>query len=426
MISTMEKILYKVKESVGTDVRYLLLLFLMFFLPSFEALKNISALLFVLSWFYVAKRNNDWGGKWKIIDTILLLWILGDIIISVNAVISHQLPGDNFRDVLRFLLVGWALSRTNFSNARNTQLVIVALVSVIASLVYSYISGNGELKELYSVGHINHTAIYLVISYSISLTFLLFNFNKLNSFQKIILILTTIIFFLTTIDTNSRAAFGALIVISVSNLTYFIIIARKLYLTLGVFALFGLIGIFFITNPPNALERIFYIFGPGQKLERENILKDNTRHKINQLSYYAFRANPILGIGFGNFSQIQIIDIKEEVIKNKGVFESNNFLRSAHTHNVYFNYLVSGGLLIFSIFTWFWLYIFWIIYKLRKIIENHWIVPCSASVAFINLAIGFFNTTLHHEHAILSMFVFGLLISEYRLIKGNLGLNKIQ
>jgi hypothetical protein len=422
----MEKILYRVKEFAGTDVRYILLLFLVFFLPSFEALKNISALLFVLSWFYVAKRNNDWGGKWQIIDTILLLWILGDIIISINAVITHQLPGDNFRDILRFILVGWALSRTNFSNARNTQLVIVALVSVITSLIYSYISGNGELKELYSVGHINHTAIYLLISYSISLTFLLFNFNKLYSYQKIIIALTTIIFFLTTIDTDSRAAFGGLIVVSLVNFTYLIAKARKLYLTLGVFVLYGLIGIFFITNPPTALERIFYIFGPGQKIERENIFKDNARYKINQLSYYAFKKNPLLGIGFGNFSQIKTIDIKEEVIKNKGVFDPNNFLRSAHTHNVYYNYLVSGGLLIFSIFTWFWLYIFWIIYKLRKIIENDWIVACSASVAFINLAIGFFNTTLHHEHAILSMFVFGLLISEYRSIKGNLGFNKIK
>lgn len=420
----MEKILQRVKDSIGTDVRYILLLCLLFFLPSFEALKNLSALLFVLSWFYVAKKNNDWGGKWKIIDTILLLWILGDIVISINAVIAHQLPGDNFRDVLRFILVGWALSRTNFSNAKYTQLVIVALVSVVASLIYSYISGHGELKELYSVGHINHTAIYLLICYSISLTFLLFNLNKLNSYQKIILASTTIIFFITIIDTNSRAAFGALIVVSVINFTYFVVKVRQFYMTIGVFALYALIGAFFITNPPHSLERIFYIFGPGQKVERENILIDKTRHRINQLSYYAFKKNPFLGIGFGNYSQIKVLDIKEQVIKNKGVFDPNNFLTSAHTHNVYFNYLVSGGLLIFSIFMWFWFYIFWIIYKLRKIIENHWIVACSASVAFINLAVGFFNTTLHHEHAILSMFVLGLLISRYRLNTGNLSLSK--
>ena len=29
-------------------------------------------------------------------------------------------------------------------------------------------------------------------------------------------------------------------------------------------------------------------------------------------------------------------------------------MTGVHAHNVYFNYLVSGGLLIFSIFAWFW------------------------------------------------------------------------
>ncbi len=33
----------------------------------------------------------------------------------------------------------------------------------------------------------------------------------------------------------------------------------------------------------------------------------------------------------------------------------------------------------------------------------------------VNLIIGLVNTTLHHEHAILSMFVLGLLISQYRM-----------
>tara|TARA_B110000008_G_C16827642_1_gene507200 strand:- start:210 stop:338 length:129 start_codon:yes stop_codon:yes gene_type:complete len=35
----------------------------------------------------------------------------------------------------------------------------------------------------------------------------------------------------------------------------------------------------------------------------------------------------------------------------------------------------------------------------------------------VNIGIGFVNTTLHHEHAILSMFVLGLLIGQYRIIE---------
>jgi len=35
----------------------------------------------------------------------------------------------------------------------------------------------------------------------------------------------------------------------------------------------------------------------------------------------------------------------------------------------------------------------------------------------VDLGIGWVNTTLHHEHAILSMFVLGLLIAQFRKIK---------
>jgi Kef-type K+ transport system membrane component KefB len=70
--------------------------------------------------------------------------------------------------------------------------------------------------------------------------------------------------------------------------------------------------------------------------------------------------------------------------------------------------------LLFSIFTWFWFYIAHALFKLRTTMENRWIFVSSASVVMINLGVGWVNTTLHHEHAILSMFVLGILISQYR------------
>ena len=86
---------------------------------------------------------------------------------------------------------------------------------------------------------------------------------------------------------------------------------------------------------------------------------------------------------------------------------------------------MSGGLLIFSIFVWFWFYIVWIIIKhvilnnLRiyrnKFPEYEWSVLSGIAVVLVNLGIGWVNTTLHHEHAILSMFVLGLLIAQFRM-----------
>jgi hypothetical protein len=389
----------------AVDVRFLLLAAMLVFLPGVEALKNIFALLFVLSWVLISKKNNNWGGKWQIIDSIFLLWILADIFVSINAVITHQLSGSNFRDVIRFVLIAWVLSRIYFPKQKLFELALISVIATVVTLGYSYYSTGGILKELHSVGHINHTAIFLVIAYSISLSLFLFDFHNLQKYQKIILFLTTIVLFYATVDTGSRASFGLIIIITIVDMICLLVKYRKLSTFLFFFGLVSFIGFLFIQNPPHALKKI---------LTTDHILQDDSRDRIRNFSYYAFKTNPLFGIGFGNYGQLKIEDIKDEIIKDKGVINVSEYLPGSHAHNVYYTYLVSGGLLIFSIFIWFWLYIVWIIFKLKSTKENDWIVLSSISVLLINLGIGWVNTTLHHEHAILSMFVLGMLISEYR------------
>ena len=399
----------------AVDLRFLLLAAMLVFLPGVEALKNIFAFLFILSWVMHAKKNNDWGGKWEVIDTIFLLWILTDIFVSINAIITHQLPGSNFRDVIRFVLIAWVLSRIYFPKEKLRELALISVIATLITLSYSYYSTGGILKELHSVGHINHTAIFLVIAYSISLSLFLFDFHNLKKYQKIILLLSTIVLFSATIDTGSRASFGLIVVVTLVDLIGLVIVHRKLSTFLLFFALVSIIGYQFIQNPPYALKRI---------LDREHILYDESRDRIRNFSYYAFKTNPILGIGFGNHGLIEIEDIKAEIIKDKGVLNTGEYSPSSHAHNVYYTYLVSGGLLTFSIFIWFWFYIVWIIFKLRSTKGNEWIILSSISVLLINLGIGWVNTTLHHEHAILSMFVLGILISEYRRAEHGENLHK--
>jgi hypothetical protein len=395
----------KMNKISAFDVRFLLLAAMLVFLPGVEALKNIFAFLFVLSWVLISKKNNYWGGKWQVIDTIFLLWILADIFVSINAVITHQLSGSNFRDVIRFVLIAWVLSRLYFPKEKYRELALFSVIFTVITLAYSYYSTGGILKELHSVGHINHTAIFLVIAYSISLSLLLFDFHNLKKYQKIILFISTIVLFSATSDTGSRAAFGLIIIITLVDFIYLIIKYRKLSTFFLLFGFVSCIGVFFIYNPPHALERI---------LAKDHILQDDVRGRIRNFSYYAFKTSPLLGVGFGNYGYLKIEDIKVEIIKDKGVLNASEYLPGSHAHNVYYTYLVSGGLLIFSIFLWFWFYIVWIIFKLRSTKENDWIVLSSISVLLINLGIGWVNTTLHHEHAILSMFVLGMLISEYR------------
>ena len=404
MQKTFKLVNKEISKLARVDIRFLFLIGLLICLPILETLKNIFAFLFVVSWVVIAKKNNDWGGKWLIIDSIFLLWILADIFVSINAIITHQFTGSGVRDIIRFVLIAWVLSRTNFSKERLTQSALVAIVAVSVTLIYSYYAGHGELKELYSVGHINHTAIYLVITYAISLALLLFNFNNLNSYQKITLVVTTIVLFITTIDTHSRAAFGLLIVITLLDFIYLLIRVKKLSLFFAFLVVVTCIVISLMQNPPESLKRI---------QAKEHILNDS-RDKIREFSYYSFKTNPLLGVGFKNFGQITMEDIKDAVLKDKGVFDRSLYKSSSHAHNVYYTYLVSGGLSIFSIFAWFWFYIVRVIIKLITKRENEWIVLSSIGVVLVNLGIGWVNTTFHHEHAVLSMFVLGLLIAQFR------------
>ena len=66
------------------DAKFIFLALMLIVLPSLEAPKNLFTVLFIVSWVFISKRDKNWGGGWKLIDTIFLLWILADIIVGIN------------------------------------------------------------------------------------------------------------------------------------------------------------------------------------------------------------------------------------------------------------------------------------------------------------------------------------------------------
>ncbi|MBT7555654.1 hypothetical protein HN615_01855, partial [Candidatus Woesearchaeota archaeon] len=178
------------------DAKFIFLALMLIVLPSFEVPKNLFAVLFVTSWVFISYRSKNWGGKWKIIDTIFLLWILADIIVGINAVVIHGQPASGSKDIIKFVLVGWAISRSGFGISQFVNLSVTAIIFATIPLAYSYLNCNGgTCVELNSVGHVNHTAIYLLIIYTISLSLLVFNFKNIGNFLRTILILTSVVLF---------------------------------------------------------------------------------------------------------------------------------------------------------------------------------------------------------------------------------------
>ena len=385
------------------DFRFVFLAICLIFLPSFEAPKNLFVVLFVLSWVFIARRDNDWGGNWRVIDTIFLLWILADIIVGINAIVVHGQSASGSKDIIKFVLVGWAISRAGFTIRQMIHLCVIAIIFTILPLGYSYLNCDGcRYIELNSVGHVNHTAIYLLIAYVLSLSQLVFNFKNIGNLLRTVLIFTSIVLAYAVVDTNSRATSGLFAVVTLMAIGYSIYYYRNWYSLIISVLLLSLVSAILTYNPPSVLNKF---------INGTDLVGDSPRQKIRNVAYYVFKIDPVLGTGIGNFPNFNHDDIRDLVIEDVGSYDESQFLPFKHPHNVYYAYLTGGGILLFSVFMWFWLQIVNIIYRVNKHSNEKWIVFSGVSVVMTVLSIGWVNTTLAHEHALIVMFVLGILIS---------------
>ena len=406
------------------DYRFIFLILLLIVLPMLEAPKNLFSLAYVASWLFVAYRGKNWGGKWRSFDTLFLYLFLGNIVVSLNASFVLDLPVSAINDLTRYVLIAWVLSRHIFEKKQIFYLYMAIILSTTISLFYSFFicPKGGACLQLNSVGHVNHTAIYLIISFAITLSLLVSNFSSLVNYQRILLILLLTFFAYAIVLTNSRAASGFLVLFILFGAIYAFIKIKSwgFKLTIPIFLILS--SLLVINNPPSVINKF---------ISADSLFEDFERKKIRNFSNYTFKTYPILGVGFGNFKYLDHEHIKDKVIEELGFYEKENYAPYDHTHNIYYNFLVSGGVVMFSGFLYFFLQVIKSIWKVSKlhnrkemrqrnnidVIEyrdDSLVIISSIMIVFIVLGIGWVNTTLSKEHAILSMFVLGLLFSKDR------------
>ena len=259
--------------------------------------------------------------------------------------------------------------------------------------------------RLHSVGHVNHVAIYLLIVYITSLSLLIFNFKGIGNLARIFLILTSVTLAIAVIQTDSRAAIGLLVFVTLMAIFYAIYLYRS-WCVVTISALFmSIVLIISVYNPPGVVNKFVH---------QVSLVSDSPRTKIRNFAYYIFKIDPVLGVGMENFVNFNHEHIKDLVVEDKGVYNQKEFLHHAHPHNVYLTYLAGGGLVLFSIFAWFWLEMANIAYKMRDYANERWLVFGSVGVIVSVLGIGWVNTTLANEHALIAMLLLGFLVSRYR------------
>jgi len=408
LFASLKKIYFKNK------LKFLELTFLslfLAFLPSLEAPKNIFLGSYLITALY--RQSQFLSSKLNAWDWIFLLLITSSFLSALFPFVAGGSEWKGFRGMLLWLTFGWTLYKSDYNEPEKKYLFIFAIFMTLPTLIWglteSLVLHTKDALQLHSVGHVNHSAIYLCMMAGAGLSLLI---SQLQSAKKKNVFITSLLFIFlisSVIISQSRGAFGIVFL-----LTYVLILLSKLSIKIKTIFLI-LVSTFLIA--------IVFI-KPAQVIEKHIINQNNhdvlaLRDKVWRAAYEVAKFNPILGIGNGNWRQIKIDQIKFHVEARGGTFIAKEFfLEPGHPHNIYLSNLVDRGILGFITFLSFMsIWLITLIKSYKKFNQD------SKAILFIMgsfsawttiFGIGFVNTTFHHENALLALFFLGLHLNYLR------------
>lgn len=369
-------------KSIKTLEWYSLLLCI-FSLPLFESPKTIflviAGILFILR-HYIEKDYKDilFAKDPRLGFLSLALAATLSAVFAQNPWLAVQGSFDFLKMYLIFVIVA-----TDFLD--NKSIKTIALF-VIASTTIGAVCGVIEYTiikkaqlQLNSVGHFNHTSIYLAFSFWVAICFL--NIAD-NNFKKVITTLCGVIVAFALILTTSRATFLALFVSLIVIFIFDGANRRKIFY----------IGIILTAT---VLPVLLYLRHSAYQLVSKGFGLQSLFSRLEHwnLAWEVFKHNPILGIGAKHF--------KFQHPEAYGVIVSEKL---SHPHNLYLSILAQYGIVGFCAL----LFLFYLIFKaLHRARGKNFMWPAALGAFVIVLINGLLNTTLHSEHGLL----FSLIIA---------------
>ena len=250
----------------------------------------------------------------------------------------------------------------------------------------------------------NHTAIYLALSLGVITAIIYARWRSLGRGERLfhLLVYTTIA--LSLVLTDSRAAIVAMFLVLLCCLLLF----RK-YLALS-FTLLAIVVALIVGN--YAINRGGVIEKQLDQLERGIFFQ--ARADIWRSAFLIWQQYPLFGVGIKNYDRITLEQLMQWCAQKRGDCNEDDYMPYAHGHNLYLNTLAERGVFGFLVLMINILTLSYLVFKYRpdsKDNEHYRMIWIGAfATILLNLSIGVFNTTLHHEHAMLSAMLLGLLI----------------
>ena len=389
-------------------------------LPSVEAPKNIFLVLYlvarILTEFLTFNQKKFHWSNW---DSMFLTIVVSALLSTIFAGMPHLEEWRGYRVLLTAILTGWLLSRARYTKEHYQFLFKLIILSTLPPLIwglYEYLVIHSKVTlEIHSVGHVNHSAIYLVMIFGAALGWFLSTLNiKKETLQKksqtIMLGMLSLLFFISLIIGMSRGAFGIGVIL---GLSLFILLGKnKKNRLIGIASIIGilLLAIFLKTNIVQ---------------KQINTSKANHvlayRDRVWNVSLEASRHSPLLGIGMSNFHFISMDQLKQSVEGRGETFNAEKYYFQGHSHNFYLSALVERGivgLIVTFIFMLAWMTsLIKTFGRAKRSSEETFLWAGSFSAWLATFGIGLVNTTFHHEHAILACLFLGLYISYTSAVK---------
>ena len=392
----------------------LFLVLLIFSIPIFEAPKNIFFLAFIVSWILLSYKKGDWGGRWIFLDSLFFVWILINLAVAFHAYFFLEQPFNGMFDILRYIIFGWVISRYYFTNKELKRIVLTVIISTLSIFYSFYFSHCYELYypinhtclKLNSVGHVNHTTIYLILSVILALSSITTEeaIFKKKFFKFLFGTYAFSITYLVFISQSRASILSFLVFIFLFLFYIFKRISLKFKFVIPIMIIFS--SMFFITNSPGLVEKVENTFSSFE----------NGRLKIWNFSLEVFKLSPIFGVGMDNYPNYNFEDFKENIannnIENTRPQNKDLYMPFSHPHNVYLHFLVGGGIIFASFFVFFWVYILYKLISKKALQSPKWIDFATINVVISILLIGLFNTSLANENALLVFLIVGIYVSK--------------
>jgi O-antigen ligase len=397
-----------IKSELRYPVEFSWLLGLVFFLPMFEAPKNLCWLGYVLTWLYNRVRSGEWGGRWDGWDSLVLAWIASGYLVAAFAGIRYD-EWSAANDILRYGAVLWLVKRSSYGERPVMAILGVTVVSTLLTTAWGLwllvVTRTKLNLELNSVGYFNHSAVYLAIVFGVALSICLAYWARMGSAARAWASLITLALVGSVFSTTSRAAAASAVLVALALVSVF---AARRGRGVGrpvAGVIFG--AALLVALTPALLKRTQTYAESGQPL--------SYREKIWSNGLIEWRRFPLFGVGMGNFGQVDFAQLEDwSKTQNWGISPSAErmAIRAPHGHSLYVNTLAERGLVGFGVL--FLVLLAWgksVLARIPRAADSpiQWTVFGGALAGWlVTVTAGVFNTTLHHEHGILSVLLLGL------------------